>query len=84
MATFKDVIGHEQIVTHLSTALKSKKISHAYIFNGADGVGKKMVARAYARALQCEAVYGDSCGMCRACHQTDSGNGPDLRWVQLE
>lgn len=84
MTTFKDVVGHEKIITHLSTALKNKKISHAYIFNGDDGIGKNMLAKAFAKALQCEAGYGDSCNMCKSCHQTDSGNQPDIKWVTHE
>lgn len=84
MATFKDVVGHEQIIMHLSSALKNKKISHAYIFNGDDGVGKNMLAKAFAKALQCDAGYGDACDMCRSCHQVDSGNQPDIRWIQHE
>ncbi len=84
MATFKDVVGHEQIIAQLSSALKNKKISHAYIFNGADGTGKNMLAKAFAKALQCEAGYGDACDMCASCHQTDTGNQPDIKWVTHE
>lgn len=84
MSTFKDVVGHEQIIAHLSSALKTKKISHAYIFNGDDGIGKNMLARSFAKALQCEAGYGDSCDMCRSCHQVESGNHPDIKWVKHE
>ena len=82
MATFKDVIGHEQIIEHLSSALKNGKISHAYIFNGEDGAGKSMIAGIFAKALECEAGYGDACDRCHSCHQADSGNQPDIRWVQ--
>lgn len=84
MATFKDIIGHEQIISHLSSALKNKKVSHAYIFNGDDGIGKNMLSKAFAKALQCEAGYGDSCNMCRSCRQVESGNQPDIKWVKHE
>ncbi|MBB5264003.1 DNA polymerase-3 subunit delta' [Catenibacillus scindens] len=84
MASFKDVIGHEQIIEHLSNSLKNKKISHAYIFCGEDGTGKNMLAKLFAKALQCEAGYGDNCGMCRSCRQVESGNQPDIRWVTHE
>ena len=84
MAGFKAIIGHEQVIAHLSTALKNEKISHAYIFNGEHGCGKKMLAKTYAKALECEAGYGDCCDMCRACHQADTGNHPDIRWVTHE
>lgn len=81
LANFKDVVGHEQIIEHLSQSLKNNKVSHAYIFSGEDGTGKNMLAKLFAKALQCEAGYGDSCGMCHSCKQVDSGNQPDIRWV---
>lgn len=84
MASFKDVVGHEQIIEHLSNSLKNNKISHAYIFCGEDGNGKNMLAKLFAKALQCEAGYGDSCGICRSCKQVESGNQPDIRWVTHE
>lgn len=84
MATFKDIIGHEQIIMHLGNALKNKTISHAYIFNGEDGVGKNMLARAFAKAIECEAGYGDSCDMCRSCQQVETNNHPDIRWITHE
>ncbi len=84
MSNFKNIIGHEQIIQHMSTALKNKKISHAYIFEGPNGSGKNMLARAFAKALECEAGYGDSCDMCRSCHQMDTGNQPDVKWLTHE
>ena len=81
MSSFKNVIGHEQIIQHMSTALKNKKISHAYIFEGPNGSGKNLLSKAFAKALECEAGYGDSCNMCRSCHQMDTGNQPDVKWL---
>ena len=34
MAGFQDIIGHEQIIEHLQSAIAGDKISHAYILNG--------------------------------------------------
>ncbi len=51
MNTFKDVIGHEEIVNHLQNAMKTNKVSHAYIFQGEDGIGKNFVANIFAAAL---------------------------------
>ena len=72
MAGFNAIIGHEQIIAHLSSSMKNNKISHAYIFNGEHGSGKKMLVRAFVKALQCEAGYGDCCDMCRSCHKVDT------------
>ena len=84
MTGFGDIIGHEQIIEHFKSALKDHQVSHAYILNGENGSGKSMLAKAFAKALVCEAGYGDSCNMCRACHQFDSGNHPDVKWVTHE
>lgn len=81
MTGFKDIIGHEQIIEHFQNALKNRQVSHAYILNGENGSGKNMLAKAFAKALECEAGYGDACNMCRSCHQFDSGNHPDIKWL---
>jgi len=49
--TFKEVIGQDAIVTTLTSALKSGKISHAYLFAGSRGTGKTSIARIFAREL---------------------------------
>ena len=54
MAGYKDIIGHEQMITHFKNAVSQDKVSHAYIINGPDGSGKMMLAEAFATALQCE------------------------------
>ena len=53
MSGFQQIIGHEQIINHLKSAMKWNKVSHAYIFNGEKGSGKKMLASAFAQMLQC-------------------------------
>lgn len=69
MATFKDVVGQEQIVEHLKAAVKMKKVSHAYILQGERSSGKEFIAKVFAMALQCERQGGDPCGQCRSCKQ---------------
>lgn len=44
-------MGQEHITTTLSNALKSGRISHAYLFTGPHGVGKTSVARILAHAV---------------------------------
>lgn len=78
MSGFKDVVGHKQIIHHLVSAIKLNKVSHAYIFNGEKGSGKRSLANAFAMALQCEHEKGEACGMCRSCKQAESGNHPDI------
>ncbi len=74
--TFDNIIGHDRQKEVLRKALHHQRLAHAYLFEGPDGVGKKLMALALARALFCE--NGEGCGDCPACRKVDHLNHPDL------
>ena len=39
MADFKDILGHEGVISHLQNAISMNKVSHSYIISGEDGLG---------------------------------------------
>ncbi|MFV0362113.1 MAG: DNA polymerase III subunit delta' [Suipraeoptans sp.] len=78
MDSFKDVVGHNDIINYIRSAIESDKISHAYIMNGRRGSGKKTMAKLFAMTLQCEKSNADPCGVCQSCIQAESGNHPDI------
>ncbi len=82
--SFKDIIGQEQIVGHMKSALRDGKVSHAYIIAGEKGSGKKLLANTFAMAIQCEEGGDEPCGMCRSCKQAMSGNNPDIKYITHE
>lgn len=82
MGSFKDVIGHKNIIGYIKNAVQDDKVSHAYILNGARGSGKKMLAALFAETLLCEAGGPEPCNKCHSCRQVDSGNHPDLIYVK--
>lgn len=84
MANFCDIIGHEDIVKHFKSSIELGKVSHAYILNGEKGVGKKTLAGIVAKSLQCEKGEPDPCGTCTSCIQAETGNQPDIIWVNHE
>lgn len=84
MAGFADIIGHNQIIEHLQNVISSQKVSHAYIFNGPDNSGKKMLAEAFATALQCEHQGTEGCMECHSCKQALNRNHPDIIYLQHE
>lgn len=47
------VLGQNHIEKHFENAIKTGKISHAYIINGEEGTGKMRLAVQFAKALQC-------------------------------
>lgn len=58
-------------------------ISHAYIVEGAPGVGKRSFAAAAAKAILCTGK-DKPCGICSACRKCDEGNHPDLHLFSPE
>ncbi len=78
MAGFKDIIGQSQIKEHLQSAMKTGKISHAYIINGERFSGKEYIARVFAMSLQCEKEETEPCQICHSCKQALSDNHPDI------
>lgn len=77
---FDKLIGQEHITRVLKNAVKSGKISHAYLFTGSRGTGKTSTARILARALNCEKLKtdGNPCGECAKCIAISEGKFMDL------
>ncbi len=85
MAGFHDILGHEQIIAHLQNAVKLDKVSHAYIFNGPEGSGKRMLAEAFATLLLCVSPEeGEPCMQCHSCRQAAGYIHPDILYVTHE
>lgn len=84
MASFKEIVGHEDIITHFKKSMERGKVSHAYILNGEKDSGKKLIAKVVAKTLQCELGETDPCEECHSCIQVESGNQPDIIWVTHE
>ncbi len=82
MAGFRDILGHEQIISNLQTAARTGQVSHAYILNGPEGSGKRMLAEAFAMLLECELpVDGEPCMECVSCRQALGKNHPDIIYL---
>lgn len=86
MSGFKDVVGHKNIIQYIGNAVKTDKVSHAYIMNGEKGSGKKLLANLFAMSLQCQnrEEDGDACGKCQSCKQAMNNNQPDIIKVTHE
>jgi DNA polymerase-3 subunit delta' len=81
MIDFSEIIGHEDIIRHFKSSIEMGKISQGYIINGETGSGKKTLAKALVKTLQCEEGKADPCNKCKSCLQCDTGNQPDIVWV---
>ena len=80
---YNNVIGQNEIKESLSYGLMNDKVSHAYIFNGPRGIGKKTMAQIFAAMLLCKypKAHG-ACGECDPCKMFKIGTNPDLYIVK--
>ncbi len=78
---FDDLIGQPKVAAFLAAAASSAAVSHAYLFVGPAGSGKKTAAKALACAIVCE---DGGCGACPACQRIRKGFHPDVRVYEPE
>jgi DNA polymerase-3 subunit delta' len=71
--------GHEQAKQILQKHLASGEIAGGYLFAGPEGVGKRMLALEFAKAMNCTGPSGARpCDECHTCVQFAKGAHPDL------
>ncbi|MGE5329359.1 MAG: DNA polymerase III subunit delta' [Deltaproteobacteria bacterium] len=75
---FNDFVGQEKIKSTLKDIIQSGKLSHAYMFEGADGMGKSTLARIFAQAALCRNFEKAPCGECSSCTKLSNSNHPDF------
>jgi len=79
---FSQIPGQEKIKERLIRSVSEKRIPHAQLFRGPEGVGKLALAIAYAQYICCEnRTETDSCGTCPSCVKYKKLAHPDLHLV---
>ncbi|HOW27505.1 MAG TPA: DNA polymerase III subunit [Elusimicrobiota bacterium] len=84
--SFKSIIGQDHACQVLTSALVRGHVPHAYIFTGANGVGKRTTAKEWAKAIQClqPPSAGESCGLCASCEKIDKDIHPDVLHINYD
>ena len=65
---FKDIIGQEEVKSHLRHSAQTGVVPHAQLFVEKGGTGAFALALAYARYLNCtDRTATDACRHCSSC-----------------
>lgn len=78
---FENIIGNSRIKEYLKTSIEQEKVSHSYLFIGIEGIGKKLIAKEFAKRLLC-LNDTDSCDTCKSCIEFISQNHPDFEIIE--
>lgn len=79
---FADIPGHTEAKQVLRELADSGRIPHALMLSGPAGIGKMMLARAFAQYVHClNKENGEPCGRCAACLQHQSLNNVDTHFI---
>lgn len=74
---FENILGNDNVKQELIKTIKLNKLSHSYLFIGTDGIGKKMIAKEFAKMILC--IENEKyCNRCKSCIEFDTDNNPDF------
>ena len=79
--SWSSVLGQPTACAVLRRHLQQQRIAPAYLFTGPEGVGKRLAALEFAKALNCEHGTDEACDQCDACGRIERGSHPDLHRV---
>lgn len=78
---FEKIIGNEKIKDTLEKNIRNNQITHSYLMVGIPGIGKKLMAKEYAKAILC-INENKICNNCKSCKEFDTNNNPDFLYVE--
>ena len=80
--SFESIIGNDENKKILNNSIINKNIVHSYLFYGAEGIGKKIFAKEFAKMILCNGEDNKPCNECKSCIEFDSDNNPDFFLIE--
>ena len=79
--SFRDIKGQDKTIHLLQECLRQSHVATAYLFLGPEGIGKSMIAKTLAKAINCLQGSTDSCDRCISCLKIEKNGHPDLHII---
>ncbi|MGM0378789.1 MAG: ATP-binding protein [Bacillota bacterium] len=80
--SFDQIYGHKKNIQLFKKKLKNNSISHSYIFEGKEGIGKKLFAINLIKAILCKNNIENPCEECISCQKINHLNHPDIKIIK--
>ena len=79
---FEKIIGNKPIKEMLTKSIENDTLSHSYLFIGIQGIGKKLIAKEFAKKILC--LEKKPVDNCKSCMELEGNNHPDFMCIEPE
>ena len=82
--SFADIRGQDRPVAMLKSYIAKSRLEGSYLFSGPEGIGKKLVAKTLAKAVNCSEGALDPCDNCASCLKIERNEHPDVYMIDCD
>ena len=79
---FETIFGNEKNKQILQKSIQNNTISHSYMFIGIQGIGKKIIAKEFAKNILCLNQENSKNCTCKSCIEFETNNNPDFSIIE--
>ena len=83
MSGFDGFLGNKTLLSRIKSDIAASSLSHAYIIEGAEGSGKKTLARLICAAIACQSD-DPPCMKCLSCDKIMRDQSPDVIFIEAD
>lgn len=77
-----NILGQDKLKSLFKSSLKKNMVSHSYLIEGEEGLGKMEMAKFISASLLCKNItLQEACGICSSCRKIINDNHPDVRII---
>lgn len=82
--SFNSIKGQDKAIRMLKGYIEQSRLEGGYLFVGPEGVGKKLIAKTLAKAVNCLNNAQDACEECASCKKIENSQHPDIHFIEQE